>query len=164
MANANNVNQIIRNFKNAPVAASNTERVMLELRVDKDTVFRRATISETVSLAAAASANLTTQLPAGAKVIESGYFLTTAMVLVTAVKLGIGVSGKPSAFGLSGTTMTINTTEGLPTAPATPADATVAAATTMRVSTVDTNGAAAGTGTGTVKVCVVYEYMTSLAA
>lgn len=163
MANEANVKAILRKIKNNP-ATSAAARVLLEATVDKSTGFKREAIVETVALAGAASVNLTTQLPAGAKVIHAGYYLTTAMTLVTAVKLGIGTAAKPSGFLLSATTMTIGITQSLATAPATPADATVAAATTIALTTVDTNGALAGTGTGTVKVCVIYEYLEALTA
>lgn len=128
--------------KNAPSAAQGIGR---ELRL--------ACIEQTVSIAAAASGDLTTQLPVGAKVLFSQMNFDTVVTPVTAVKVGFGTAADPDRFGLSDTTLTKNTKTFTAPLEAVSINNT---AVTMRVTAVDTNGAAAGTMTGTVRVLIAY--------
>lgn len=149
---------MFRQLKAVPASAV-AERIHEEYELESfpnNKFLRTASIEQTVTLTAAASVNLTTQVPANARILFASIKLSGAMVLVTAVKLGVGVAGTPSAFLLSTVTM----------ADATKADQVVAdqaaarttAPTTIVLSTTDAAGAAAGTGTGVVKVRVVYQY------
>ncbi len=103
----------------------------------------------------------TTQLPPNSRVkfVQMNY--DTAIVLATAVKVGIGISGTPSGLALSGTGVTKNTQTG-----GVPVEANsifTAAPTTLGVYACATGGTAAGTITsGTIRVVIVYEYLDAL--
>jgi hypothetical protein len=149
-----------RKVKNTP-SAGNVERVLSMFDFDQGSEHRRGVLVEKLVLGGAGFQPLTNQLPAGCRVLFAGIYLETAVVLTTAVKLGIGISGTPIAFYLSGTTMTIGTTDIQPVADT---NARQAAAITPRLTTTDTSGVAAGSGTGTVKVVIIYEYCTAIQA
>lgn len=150
-----------RRIKNSPITAGNQERLLSMFDFDQGSEVRRSAIVETLVLGGAGFQPLTTQLPAGSRVVFAGIYLETAVVLTTATKLGIGFSGTPSGYYLSGVTMTLGTTDIQATADT---NARNAAATTARISTVDNSGAAAGSGTGTVKVVIIYEYAQAIKA
>jgi len=121
---------------------------------------RRAVIEEVVTFAADASKALTQALPANSTVIQVDTNYDVAVVLSTAVKLGVGTASDPDAFLLSSATVTKNTKNVNRPAVATGFQAASAA---PLVTAVDTNGAAAGTGTsGSVRVRIVYEYVQAL--
>lgn len=150
----------MRTIVNNP-AASYSERVLMEKDLGNGSYLRRAYIEQAVTLAAAASGDLTTQLPANYRVIFASANNDTLLSYGTAVKFGIGTAADPDKFLLSSTTLTKNTkNEGQPLE----AVASGSAAVTVRVSAVDTNGAAAGTMTGTVRARLVYEYITNIAS
>lgn len=114
----------LRRAKNTPVH-NYDERVLLPGTVDTgasgNSDFIRAAIVETVTLAGASIA-LTTQLPPGARVKSVQRRNVGAMVLTTAVKLGVGISGTPAAFLLSskemaaGSGIATGDTQAIPTA------------------------------------------------
>lgn len=160
MASETNVKRIIRETKNVP-AAGNVERVLREYNYDQGSLYRVSSIVEKISLAAAAQGTLTTSLPAGANVLFAGIVLETGMVLVTGTNLAIGTAGTPSAFYLSGVTMTAGTSDIQPTPNS---SGRVAVATPIKLTTTNGAGALTGTGTGTVKVVVVYEYCQAIQA
>jgi hypothetical protein len=152
-----------RNAARGPIntpATGASERVLDERDLGNGSYYRRAYIEEAVEFSADASANLTTQLPASARVLFASLNLDTAVTLSTAVKIGLGTASDPDAYAITGTTMTKNTkTDHVPAT----ATATTAAATTVKVTACDTSGAAAGTATGTVRARLLYEYVTSIA-
>lgn len=158
--NFSNFLQFLRQNKNV-IQSQGDERVMFDLHLDNTTRLRRACITQTVALGGAASVNLTNSLPAGARVLFAGIFLETAVTLTTAVKLGVGTAATPNAFFLSSTVMTIGATQILAVADT---NARVAAATPIQLTTTDTSGALAGTGVGSVKVMVVYEFCQPITA
>lgn len=160
MASETNVREIIKRLKNSP-ADGKSPRVMLELHVDQTTKYRMEAIVEPLALGGAGSQQMTSQLPAGSKVLFAGILLETAVTLTTATKLGVGTAATPNAFYLSGTTMTAGTTD---VQPAPDTSGRVAAQTPVKLATTDNSGAAAGSGTGTVKVVVIYEYVQAIAA
>lgn len=116
-------------------------------------------IEEAVIFAAAASANFTEQVPAGAIPLAASMNYDTAVVLSTAVKVGLGTAADPDGYGLTGTAVIKNTKH----APGTGGKGAlcgvqIATATTIQVTACDTAGALAGTVTsGTVRGRVYYE-------
>lgn len=155
MADFANVNFILRNPKNK-IINSTDEKVLLEVDTGSGVLFRRCSISQTLVLGGAGFQSFTTTIPIGARILAINYYLVTAVVLTTAVKLGFGIAGTPIAFALSGVTMTIGSKE---TIAATVATANLIAAAQPRITTTDVAGAAVGSGTGTVKATIVYEYL-----
>lgn len=145
----------VKQPKNIPTAG-NVARVIFDEHAAPSQAVRTECIEETLALNAAGSANMTTQLPAGSRVKFVSIYLETGMTLTTATKLAVGTAGTPSAFYLSGTTMTSGTNDAQPTADT---NARVSTATTVKLATTDNSGNATGSGTGTVKVLVVYEYL-----
>lgn len=144
-----------------PGAATKNETVLERQALAGGKEWRRAVIEETVAFTGTdAFKALTQALPAGATVIQADMNLDVAFTLATAVKLGVGTSGDPDAFALSAATMTKNTkTVNRPAV----TTGFLAASTTPRVSTVDTNGAAAGSASaGTARVRILYEYIQAL--
>lgn len=118
-------------------------------------------IEETVEFTADASANLVEQIPALAIPIGAVINYDTAVVLDTAVKIAVGTSGDPDGYAITGTNVTKNTKEARPTGAL--CGTGVLSATTVQVTAVDTNGAAAGTVTsGTVRVRVYYKTLDQL--
>lgn len=94
-------------------------------------------------------------LPANHVLVSAEMNWATAVGLATAVKVGLGISGDPDSVLLSAATLTKNTKtfgHSLTTK-------SNQAATTYRVSCVDTNGAAAGTfnATATIWVRMVFD-------
>ena len=158
--NESNWKWIMRKVKNTP-PASNAERVLMENDYDQGSLWRRSAIIEKIVLGGAGSQILNTPLPAGATVLAVGIFLETGVALTTATKLAVGTAALPSAFFLSGTAMTAGTTA-IVGAPA--ANAIVSASTPIQLTTTDNSGAPAGTGVGTVKVVVIYEYAQPITA
>jgi hypothetical protein len=147
-------------LKQTPLAG-NAEHIHEQYDLGGKSYVRTSSLTETVTLAGG-SVNLTNSLPAGAKVRFASIRLIGAMVLTTAVKLGVGSAGSPSAFLLSTVTMADTTTADQPVADSTAARP--AAAQPIVLSAVDVAGAAAGTGAGVVKVRVVYEYVMPIKA
>lgn len=168
VANAAAIRQVLRQIKNKPATAV-AERVLSEWELNAlvgvgssavaGKFLRLGMIDEVVAIAAAASGNMTTQLPANAKVLFTSTNNNTALTFGTAVKFGVGTAADPDRFLLSATTVTINTKNN-----ATPLEAVGnnAAAVTVAVTAVDTDGAAAGTMTGSVRVRLIYVYAESL--
>lgn len=112
-------------------------------------------IEQVVSIVNADTAIVLTEgVPANAEIIFAEMNWDTAIGLATAVKVGLGISGDPDSILLSAATLTKNThTSGLPLT-----TKYVTAATPIRVSCVDTSGAAAGTfnATASCYVRVIY--------
>lgn len=108
---------------------------------------------ETVAInPSAGTADFDNAIPAGSRLLSARMTFTSAITLVTAVKVGLGISGNPDSILLSGTTMTNGTvTEG-----DTLTDKYYAADQTIRVTACDTNGAAAGTMLGSVRAKILY--------
>lgn len=161
--NEENLYRLLRKIKNYITPGTTALREMLRLQthggITKGCDFVVNSIVETVTLTAAGSVNLTNTLPNGARVLAAHRLNVTLVSLTTAVKLGLGTAASPSKYLLTSTSMAINEATGL----AANADAQVAApalttggADTLVLSTVDTGGAAAGSGTGTVMVRIVY--------
>lgn len=148
------IKHILRKLKNnVPLAATTDERILSEYNYDLGSLFQLRCMVETVTLAGASVA-LTNNLPAGALVLYARRHNVGTVTLTTAVKLGIGVSGTPSKYLLSDTTMTDGAGDTLdaPPVPASP----LAAATQLLLSACATGGTQAGTGAGIVKVAIFY--------
>lgn len=97
---------------------------------------------------------LTEGIPANSEIVFAEMNWDTAVGLATAVKVGLGISGDPDSILLSAATLTKNThTSGLPLT-----TKYVTTATPIRVSCVDTNGAAAGTFNATASIYVRVTY------
>jgi hypothetical protein len=158
-----NKRQLMNFFGVSPIvpgASSKVENVIAVQKLANNKELRRAVIEEVVSITAAAFVALTQQLPAGSTVIQVDTNFDTAIVLSTAVKLGVGTSGDPDAFLLTSATVAKNT-QNTNRPPVT--TGFLATATTPRITACDTSGAAAGTQTsGTIRVRIVYEYATAL--
>jgi hypothetical protein len=164
------IKNLIAAVKNSPATAV-AERIMLMLNLGTPTTvgayvpaqkFKVCHVEEVLVFAGDAFKALTTSLPANAEVYDVALNFDTAVVLVTATKLGVGIAGSPSSLLLSGVAVTKNTKN-----QAVPADAgrrAGSAAVALRVSAVDNAGAAAGTVTsGSVRVRVTYGYADALA-
>lgn len=146
-------------FLATPATTGVTERIIRETNLGNGSVHRVAYLEEALVFVTTAAVNLTTQIPALSKVIAASINFDTLIVLSTAVKVGFGTAADPDGLLLSGATLTKNTKANS----VTPTLATFAAATTLAVKAVDTNGDAAGTVTsGTVRARVLYEYITSI--
>jgi hypothetical protein len=117
-------------------------------------------IQESVVFTADGYAALTTSIPAGSRVVGVSMRYDTAVVLSTAVKIGVGTEANPDAFALSSTDVVINTK----TRAFVGDDASrFTAATPVRLTACDTDGAAAGTVTsGTVTVIILLETIDEL--
>jgi len=117
-------------------------------------------IEETVTFTGTGSKNLTEQLPARAIPLYGLINCETLVGCTTAVKLGLGTAGDPDGFARTAA-LTKNAKQTLGKGALCGAE--LAAATTIAVSSVDTNGAAAGTAdSGTARVRVYYELYDNL--
>lgn len=118
-------------------------------------------IDQTLSLAsAAASFDLTEDVPTGAVILSAQANLETLIGAATAVKVGLGIAADPDKYGKTSAltkNLKIDTI---------PAHAVLSGAEDVKVFAVDTNGAAAGTIGGTagnaVRVRIVYAVCKSL--
>lgn len=142
----------------APATSGVTERVIDEVNLGNGSVYRRAFIEEALVFTADASADLTTQIPALSRVVAASINMDTLVVLDTAVKVGFGTQADPDGLVIAATL-----TKNAKANDVSPTLTSFDTATTLRVSAVDTNGAAAGTVTsGTVRARVIYDYVTSI--
>lgn len=161
----NLIRKIIAQAKNL-LAVSTNEQQLLNLEIDHryapygeaNQQYHMASIEQIFTFAATASQTFTTQLPANSRVKFVTMNFDTAVVLATAVKVGVGISGTPSQLLLSTVTVAKNTQN-----VAQPLEANAlfsAAPTTLGVYACATGGTAAGTITsGVIRVVIVYEYI-----
>jgi hypothetical protein len=114
-------------------------------------------MDEDVAIVAGASTDLTQNVPAGSVILMVQANLETIVTATTAVKVGIGVSADPDAYGKTSAltkNLKVDTV---------PDWAAGGSAIDVKVFAVDTNGAAAGTlDTGTVRVRIIYWVPNSL--
>lgn len=163
---ANNlIRKIIAQAKNL-LAVSTAEQRLLDLDIDhrystyqeNNVQYHLCSIEQIFTFAGTASQVFTTQLPANSRVKFVEMNFDTAVVLATAVKVGVGVSATPSQLLLSTVTVAKNTQN-----VSQPLEANAlftAAPTTLGVYACATGGTAAGTITsGTIRVVIVYEYI-----
>lgn len=161
----NLIKKIIAQAKNL-LSNATDEQQLLNLEIDHRYApygeafqqYHLASIEQIFTPAAVASVVFTKQLPANSRVKFVTMTFDTAVVLSTAVKVGIGVSGTPSQLLLSTVTVAKNTQN-----VSQPLEANAlfsAAPTTLGLYACATGGTAAGTITsGTIRVVVVYEYI-----
>lgn len=166
---ANNlIRKIIAQAKNL-LAVSTNEQSLLLLDVDhrystyqeNNVQYHLASIEQIFTFAGTASQTFTTQLPANSRVKFVAINYDTAVVLATAVKVGVGVSGTPSQLLLTGTAVIKNTQN--VSLPLEAVSIFTAAPTTLGIYACATGGTAAGTITsGVIRCVIVYEYMDPL--
>lgn len=114
-------------------------------------------IEETVTFTGSASKNLVAQLPARAIPIAAVMNMDTLVVCTTAVKIGVGTAADPDGYAKTAV-LTKNAKQADGQGKGALCGIECAVATTIQVSAVDINGAAAGTAdSGTARVRVYYE-------
>ena len=124
---------------------------------DNQSFYRETLRFTSTAFAAGATYDSPIQIPANHRIVAAKINNQTALVLSTAVKVGLGTSADPDGYALSSTAVTKNTktsgggalvnTVPLQTSAATP-----------RITACDTSGAAAGTITsGTIACEITYD-------
>lgn len=158
--NQNLIKKIVQQAKNQlNTAGAIVQHLLLELSQIYNAVqpqlYRMESLTQVFVAAASASINFTTLLPKNSRVKFVTLNFDTAVVLATAVKVGIGTAASPSLLLLSTVTVAKNTiVVSIPLEAA----AIFAAATQLQLSACATGGTAAGTITsGTLRATVLYE-------
>lgn len=166
--------QVLRTIelpKSPRVAGTSTAaKVLLQLiasQIYGDSRISIRTIEQTFVFATGAAQNFTTQLPAGAYVLEAAFNFDTAIVLsggTLPVKMALGTAAKANRFALSSVTVTKNSqTQNMPLE----ADAyqqTASGAVTMTMGPTNAAGTADGNAAGTVRCRVTYMQFEPLAS